>query len=367
MAPTSMIRHKKRRWLLRSLLWLTALALLVIVLLSVPLDETAQALRRLTWKQIGLLLVLNGLVLALFNARWWVILRGYGQRLPYAALFGYRLATFGVSYFTPGPHFGGEPLQVLLVEREQQTPRAQALAALTLDKSIEMFANFLFLLGGVLLIVQQQLLAGVFAASAAVIALFLVLAPLVYLLQIARGRLPLAGAAKQISTLLGRRDATRLQARLTGAATIIEASEREIAQFLHRAPRSLLLAALISAAAWLVMIAEFWLMIAFLGAPLSFGQLVIILTAARLAILLFMPAGLGAMEAGQALAFGAVGLNPALGISASLLIRARDVIMGGAGLWWGSRKLAATYLPDETAVGGEAAGTTVNSASLPGD
>jgi hypothetical protein len=55
---------------------------------------------------------------------------------------------------------------------------------------------------------------------------------------------------------------------------------------------------------------------------------------------LLLPAGIGALEASQALAFSTMGLNPALGISASLLIRGRDVILGAIGLWWGSRKLA---------------------------
>jgi hypothetical protein len=48
---------------------------------------------------------------------------------------------------------------------------------------------------------------------------------------------------------------------------------------------------------------------------------------------------LGTLEASQLLAFAAIGLNPAIGVSLSLLIRARDVLLGGLGLWWGSRRL----------------------------
>ncbi|MFN2135616.1 MAG: lysylphosphatidylglycerol synthase transmembrane domain-containing protein [Candidatus Promineifilaceae bacterium] len=351
-----------RRRLLRWLLWLTALSLLFLVLLSVPLNETMSALRGLTWRQVALLVVANALVLTLFNARWWVILRGYGQRLPFITLFGYRLATFGVSYFTPGPHFGGEPLQVLLLEKEQQTPRATAIAALTLDKSLELFANFLFLLTGVLLIIQKQLFGGVLAVAVVVMIVSLVLVPVIYILGCAAGRQPITRVIDRIDKLLRRRETLRLHDQLIGVSQVAEASEQEIGRFLRRAPGSLFLAALISACSWLVMIAEFWLMIAYLGAPLAFGELIVILTAARLAILLFMPAGLGALEAGQALAFGAIGLNPALGISASLLIRARDVLMGGTGLWWASRKLAAAYLPGE---GARSVSVPPDSARLP--
>ena len=78
-----------RQRLLKVLLWLAALILLIVVLRNVPLTDTLNALRRLTWQRVFLLIAINGLVLGLFNARWWAILRGQGYRLPFKALFGY--------------------------------------------------------------------------------------------------------------------------------------------------------------------------------------------------------------------------------------------------------------------------------------
>jgi glycosyltransferase 2 family protein len=335
-------KFSDRRRLFKTLFWVSALSLLVVVLLSVPLDETIAALRRLTWQQVLFLVVLNGLVLALFNARWWTILRGYGRGLPFSSLFGYRLATFGVSYFTPGPHFGGEPLQVLLVEKEQQTPRSTAIAALTIDKALELLVNFSFLLAGVILIVQQQLLGGLAAAGAILLFIVLVLLPIGYLILVANGRYPLT----RITAGIGANSAG-LQNYIDRVLLTVQESEQAIGRFIRRAPLTLFAALAISIAAWLLMIAEFWLMVSFLGVSLSFSQLVIVLTAARVAILMFMPAGLGALEVSQALAFGTIGLNPALGISASLLIRGRDVVVGGIGLWWGSRKLSLNYLTED--------------------
>jgi uncharacterized membrane protein YbhN (UPF0104 family) len=59
------------------------------------------------------------------------------------------------------------------------------------------------------------------------------------------------------------------------------------------------------------------------------------LFAMRVAILFPMPAGLGVVEAGLALAATALGLSPAAGLSMSLLIRLRDVTLGLVGLWLG--------------------------------
>jgi uncharacterized membrane protein YbhN (UPF0104 family) len=57
------------------------------------------------------------------------------------------------------------------------------------------------------------------------------------------------------------------------------------------------------------------------------------LTAARIAFMLPSPGGLGTLEASQVLMFEVLGFNPALGISISLLVRGRDLLLGGLGLW----------------------------------
>ena len=338
----------KRKRLIKAFFWLFALLLFISVVSRVPLGETLGALRSLTWQQVVLLIGLNGLILVLLNARWWTILRGYGYRLPFFSLLGYRLATFGVSYFTPGPHFGGEPLQVYFVEKEQRAPRATAIAAMSLDKTLELLVNFLFLLTGVILIVQQRLLSGTIAAGILILFSFLLLLPCLYLVTIGNGRSPLSRIAERLGqATIWQRDPA-WQERTQRSVEVVQASENEIRRFLQQAPLSLISAFAISLAAWLLMIVEFWLMALFLGAPLAPLQLVTALVGARIAILLFLPAGLGVLEASQALAFGTVGLNPALGISLSLLIRARDVLLGSVGLWWGSKKLGTTMAANET-------------------
>lgn len=70
----------------------------------------------------------------------------------------------------------------------------------------------------------------------------------------------------------------------------------------------------------------------FLGIRLSGLEAVAGLTAARVAFLLPMPGGLGALEASQVLAVSALGHSPAAGAALARVIRARDLIFGGIGL-----------------------------------
>jgi uncharacterized membrane protein YbhN (UPF0104 family) len=56
------------------------------------------------------------------------------------------------------------------------------------------------------------------------------------------------------------------------------------------------------------------------------------LTTMQVAFLVPVPAGLGAIEASQVFALGAMGFPPSMGLTMSLVMRARDLLFGGLGL-----------------------------------
>lgn len=338
----------RRKTVLRALPWIIGLGVLLWVLRAVSPTEVWAVLSRLTWWEIGALAIINLAVIASFTARWWLLLRGQGYAIPFLRLTGYRLAVFGLSYFTPGPHVGGEPLQVLLVEKEEGVPRTTAVAAVTLDKSIEFAVNILLLLAGIALVLRWRFIDDQLGWQALGAGTALLMVPLFYLGATAAGRRPLASVAGVLPRWPG---LGRWAEPLERAAAGLAGSESEVTRFMRRAPGTLLLAILISVGSWLGLVFEFWLMAAFLGVQLTFPELITALTAARIAILLFLPAGLGVLEASQALAFGALGLDPAAGAGLSLLIRARDSILGGFGLWWGSHRLK--NWPDRAALTSE--------------
>lgn len=317
--------------------WLVAVLLLLWVLNVVPLAETWPVLRRLTLGQVTLLLALNLLVLLPLTGRWWLILRGQGYQIPFLKLVAHRLAAFGISYVTPGPHFGGEPVQVLLVERQHGVPRPAAVAAVTLDKTLEMLVNFTFLAAGTAVVLDGRILRQVVQSETVVLALLLVALPAAFLLAIWGGYHPFSWPLKLISRLSWLRENLTYQ----NVYQVLVASEVQATHFCRQAPTALVQAVFISVVSWLALIAEYWLMLRFLGLHLTPVQTIAMLTAARVAILLPLPGALGTLEASQVLVLGLMGFNPAAGIGASLLIRVRDVMLAGIGLWWGSQWLRA--------------------------
>jgi hypothetical protein len=136
--------------ILALLLWWT--------LRNVALGEIWDTLRQLHLWQIALLLALNVLVFALMTARWWIIVRAENRRVPFVPLIGYRLSAFGVSYFTLGPQVGGEPLQVINLQKYHGLSYARATSAVIMDKLLEFLVNFLLLAVGAWAVFQVGLI-----------------------------------------------------------------------------------------------------------------------------------------------------------------------------------------------------------------
>ena len=320
----------KRFFKARYLIWLALLLLAAWALISVPFAQVGEILRSLRISQLAFLLIVNIIIFLLFTSRWWLIARAQGRTPPFFSLVGYRLASFGISYFTPGTQFGGEPMQVVMLEKRYHIPASAALATVSLDKLFEVLANFTFLLIGILAIMDGGLLPELGSPMVITAVSLLLVLPLMYLGALWFGAKPLA--------VLTRRLRGRLwsSSKLKQLPAMLAETEGQIASLFKRSPLTVLWIILLSALIWLLMLGEYMLTLRFLGAQISLQQALIALTAARLAFLTPLPGGLGALEASQVVALGALGYSPALGISISLLIRGRDISFGLVGLWWGA-------------------------------
>lgn len=312
-----------------NLLWLAIIPVVIIAARVFPWGEIVQILRSLTALELIGLLVVNLVILLLFCVRWWLILRAYGYVIPYTRLSGYRMAGFAISYFTPGTQFGGEPLQVYLVQARHSVPAGTSLAAVAVDRLIELFVNFSFLVLGVLIIVGFGLIPGLARLDmagwlGAVLAL-----PLLYFGALWADRQPLGWVFSHMPKSWWKRPT------LAKLPQLVASTERQMAFLFRNHPMLILSALFISALVWGLMVFEYWLMVTFLGAPLSPLQAVAGYTATRIAFLTPLPGGVGVLEAGQALAMQAFGYTSALGISISLLMRVRDFLIGLTGLWIG--------------------------------
>jgi hypothetical protein len=290
----------------------------------VPLGQIWVSLRQLRLWQITLLLSLNALVIALMTARWWIIVRAENRRIPFLPLTGYRLSAFGLSYFTPGPQVGGEPLQVIYLQKYHGLSYARATSAVIMDKLLEFLVNFLLLAVGAWAVFQVGLIPDTGSRPfGSLIGLGILLAwPLVHILLMYNGIMPLSALLR----------AQRFVPQKTKTLRLIFASERMAASFCQRHFPALLAAVGVSLLSVAGIVAEYVLLLEILGVQLSALQIFAALTAMQLAFLMPLPGGLGALEASQVFVLGVFGQPAAVAISLTLLMRARDILNGGLGL-----------------------------------
>lgn len=307
-------------WFLRVLTVLVLCGLLYWALKNAPLAEIGAAVSGLQLWQIAVLILLNVLIYILVTLRWWIIVQAEARRVAFLPLLAVRIAVFGVSYFTLGPQVGGEPLQVLSLQRKYGLTYTRATASVLMDKLLEFLVNFLLLAVGLTAVIRAGILPeNGRQAAASVIGLVLLIAwPPVHILLLSRGQYPLSFFLKYFP-----------RTRLT---RFLHASEWMAGTFCQRHPLSLLGALAVSLLAGAGMLVDYGLMVSFLGIPLPFWKLIAGWTAGWLSFLVPLPGGLGALEASQVFALGAFDISAAAAISVTLLMRARDLLIGGLGL-----------------------------------
>jgi len=325
--------RRARKWF-RLALWLPVPLLLYWALRDFRLEDTLSLLGRLAGFPLAALISVNLFFLLVLTARWGLILRGLGAPLPLPLLGWYRLGGFAVSYLTPGPQFGGEPVQLALAKRGSDLSYRTGSASLLLDKSLELTSNLTFLALGVWAILATGGLHHVdFAVSSAagrwalvlVPALLLAL-PVVYLTASLSGRRPL-------SWLLGLLPRRLLESGRGARVGLAVASvEAQVSAFGRRRGRSLGFALGFFVLVWGTSLLEMWMALKFLGVPVRFYELLILMAGSRFAFLLPLPGALGALEATELSLFALLGFPPDAAWAFLVYIRARDLGLAAVGL-----------------------------------
>lgn len=330
-APQELIARGKPQYLRTVILYLVLGTLLYFSLRNAPFSEIWVSLRQLTLSQIGILFLINMLVILAMTARWWIIVRAENPSIPFGPLVRYRLSVFGVSYFTPGPQVGGEPLQVFYLQRNHGMTFARATSAVIMDKLVEFLTNSIFIGGGITAAIRVGLVSrnGTQALGSLIPVAAILVIPIVHIALLHRGRYPISGILRGATSVFGN----------PGWARLIIVAERMAASFIRRRFSRLLASLFFSMLAMAGTAVEYFLMASYLKAALSVEQTLAALTAMLMAFLMPLPGGLGALEASQVYAFTAMGYAPAAGVSLSLLIRARDILNGSIGLLLAGRSI----------------------------
>lgn len=321
---------RKNTWLIRAFLILILVILLYFALRDAPLIAIWATLQKLQLWQILAVLCLDFLIYMCTSARWWFITNADNKHVKYLPLIPVRISVFGVSYFTIGPQVGGEPLQILYLQRKHGLTYTRATSTVVMDKLLEFLANFVLLAFGLTAIVHARILSN--TGSPPLVSLIglavLVAWPVIHILLLYKKIYP-------VSALLRALPAVPQDSKII---RFIRASEHLAGRFCQRHPRSLLAAIFVSLLAAVGMVGEYALITTFMQVGLHFWQTAAAWTASWLSFLVPLPGGLGALEASQVFALGAFGYAAPVAIGVVLLMRGRDLLIGGLGLLLAGRR-----------------------------
>ena len=307
------------RWWQGALLVLGA-ALFGYLVANIGFADIESSFRTLSWRLL-VVLVFPCLVFKLFDTLGWRFAFP-GESEPLLTLMKIRIAGQAVSATTPTGTLGGDAVKAWLL-RDRVSTR-ESLVSLIVVKTTMVASQGLFLAFGVL--VARRILA-------LDTPLIRAMEWLLVLEAIAVGgflAVQTAGMAGRGERLL-RRFGIRTGERASAAA---EGVDRELVTFYRTRRGSLLLSVACNVLGWLASAGETWLVLRFLGAPVSVPTALVIEafgTGVRFATF-FVPAQIGVAEGGTVAACVALGLSAATGLSLSLVRRVREAAWTGIGL-----------------------------------
>jgi putative membrane protein len=278
------------------------------------------SIQTLSWRLLVVLVFPFGLVSVLDTLGWRFAFRR--DLAPFITLYSVRLAGEAFNTTTPTASVGGEPLKAYLLR--PRVPLEESLASVIVGKTTVAMAQGCFLVVGVafawvLFPLPAALLYGM-TALLAVEALALGGFVLVQLRGIFGGALTLL---KKMGLTLGAPRTEKLH-RLDHA----------LATFYREHRGRLAFSILFYFLGWVLGSLEAYLILHFLGIPVSLtAALVIEAFAAGIRFAAFLiPGGLGALEGGNMAVFVAFGLGASLGLSFALIRRCRELAWVTVGL-----------------------------------
>jgi len=260
---------------------------------------------------------------AVSGLRWDLLLAGLGCPVGIAALIACRAAGQSVSWLIPSGKLGGDPLRAYLVVQEG-VPAPQAIASVAVDRTLEMGGASMFATVFAVVLAQQ----GIPALRGAVVTVCAAAAGLaagvtLTVRRLRRGQGLVTAAAR----------GTRLDrfALVRNRMQTIAAAEGAMAA-LVRQPRRVAVAFTIGMAVHVVVLAEYWLLLAAFGLPSRPVAVVAAIFATGATHSMPVPAGVGVLEGGQMWLFSMLGYPPDVGLAVGLAVRLRELVWTLPGL-----------------------------------
>ena len=299
---------------------LVGLALLGVVLWKTDLHQLWQQMVRVGFGGMAAVMLVYALYFAADAVSWHIVLPAVPlERRWLARMFAVRMIGEAYNNITPTASLGGEPVKAWLLKSHWDIALRDSAASLVIAKTTSMFSLVAFVGVGVAMLLQHERVTAGHKLVAGLGFAFIVLSALVFFLM----------QHLRLSTCLARwLRGSRFGVRLSSVIAAAEDIDRQFAAFYRGHGTRLAWSVVFAMANWVLGAFEVYLIMAFVGYPLSFAEVWMIECMVQLVrtIAFFIPAGLGAQEGAFLIAVGALTGVPSAGVATALVRRCRDVL-----------------------------------------
>lgn len=255
--------------------------------------------------------------------RWGILLDGLACPLGAGSLAASRAAGHSVSSLVPSAKLGGEPLRAWLAV-QHRVPVPQSIASVAADRTLELGADWMFAAVFATVLAQQ----GVPALRGALVTMSaagvgLIVGIVLTVRRLRRGEGLLTAVAQGIG--LDRFAAVRQRMQTLGDA------ETALGALVEQ-PGRMALCFAIGVAANVVVLVEYWLLLAAFGLPAAPLTVVAAIFATGAAHSMPVPGGIGVLEGGQMWLFTVLGYPADVGLAVGLAVRLRELLWTLPGL-----------------------------------
>ena len=277
-----------------------AIAILLVIVWVIGLDEVLGAVSRADLDLLGFVVVAAAIWQAAWGLSLWTVLRAIGAPVSARrAIFVFTAAMFA-NNVTPFGQAGGEPVSALLISTAADTDYQTGLAAIASVDTLHFVPSIgIATLGfGYLLLSAVELTRNLVFAALAAAALALVIPTVAYLAWQNRDRLE-AGVVRlvaPVASIVGRAvprvsapDPADIEARIESFFETVERVAQD--------RRALVTAMTFSAIGWLSLAGALWLALFSMGYTVSFAAVLFVVPVAAIAGVTPLPGGLGGLDA----------------------------------------------------------------------
>lgn len=308
------------------MLFLVGVTLVALMVWNTGPDVIVAGLRGSAWV-VAALIPLWAVIYTLNAIAWRLLTSDGGQPLPLYHALRITLVAFAVNYATPLMSFGGEPLKIVAA-----TPwlgRNRAVGSVVAFRLLHALAHVLGFL--VALIPAAVLLPHTPAVAAILVAVGAALV-LVAAFLLSRHR---EGMAIHLLDLLRRIPLLRrLALRLEPRTAALHEIDAHLTAVYTGAPHKFYAALAVETVARFFTLSEYWIILYGMGLGVNPWLALVVASFSSLVVnlLSFLPYELGSKEGGLYFIFKWVGMAPALGLTASLLSRIRELVFIAIGM-----------------------------------